>query len=356
MATVRVGFVGGGEHARMSLYPSLRHAFGGSPSGLPALVASHAGERLPPLRAELVALAEHKRDHAERIASLHGAREIYADHHEMLEKADLDCVIVCLHPKTQADVAIDCLNAGKHVWVEKPPAESLMNSNRMKAAADRNGKFVMVGFMKRFSQPYLRAKSIVELSNFGEPSMYEGRYTYGRYPIDVYDFLNGFCIHHLDLPRFFMGEIKTVYAERVSRGAGLDGYAVVLRFANDALGLVDVNCLEGMHNNWSERVSVTGVGSRVFVENWRRVIAFLDGEKDMRYWEPDDIQPTDDANSLNIHGFVGEIRHFVECVAEGRRPVSDLENAIEAVRLQEAIKLSVKSGAKVLLREVTEYV
>ncbi len=354
MEPVRVGFVGGGEHARMSLYPSLRHAFGGSPSGLPSLVASHAGERLPELGAELVAVAEHKRDHAERISSFHGGREIYTDHREMLDKADVDCVIVCLHPKTQADVAIDCLNAGKHVWVEKPPAETIANSNRMKEAADTNGKIVVVGFMKRFSQPYMRAKSIVDLPNFGEPSMYEGRYTYGQYPVDVYDFLNGFCIHHLDLPRFFMGEIETVYAERVSRGTGLDGYAITLRFANDALGLINVNCLEGMHNNWSERVAVTGVGSRVFVENWRRVIAFLDGEDEMRYWEPDDIQPTDDANSLNIHGFVGEIRHFIESVSNGAEPVSSIENAIEAVRLQEAIKLSVKNDCRIKLSEVTE--
>ena len=136
MEPVKIGFVGGGEHARMSLFPSLRHAFGGSPGGLPSLVASHAGERLPELGAELVAIAEHKLDHAERIASFHGGREIYQNHHEMLENADIDGVIVCLHPKTQADVAIDCLNAGKHVWVEKPHAETLTDSYRLQAAAD----------------------------------------------------------------------------------------------------------------------------------------------------------------------------------------------------------------------------
>ena len=58
------------------------------------------------------------------------------------------------------------MNAGKHVWVEKPPAETIANSNRMKEAADTNGKIVVVGFMKRFSQPYIRAKSIVEFAEF----------------------------------------------------------------------------------------------------------------------------------------------------------------------------------------------
>ena len=352
MNTLKVGFVGGGEHARMSLLPSVRHAFGGAPSGLPALVASHAGSQLQPLLGKLVALAEHKRDHAERIAAFHGVEEIYTDHAEMLGRADLDCVIVCLHPRIQADVAIDCLNAGVHVLVEKPQAETLADSLRIKEAAERNGRHVAVAFMKRFSLPYRRAREIVELPAFGPPSMYEARFTYGQYPVDAYDFLNGFGIHHLDLPRYFMGPVDSVQADRVSRGKGLDGYAIILRFASGGLGLVNINCLESTFTNWSERVTISGVGSSVFVENWRRVIAFVAGEEELRYWEPEDIQPTDDANSLNIHGFVGEIRDFLESVAEGRMPASNLDHGIAAIRLQEAIKLSIETGERIELGEI----
>ena len=181
MTPVRVGFVGGGEHARMSLLPSLRHALGGAPSGLPALVASHAGARLPPLLGQVVALAEHKRDCAERIAAFHGIPQVFTDHEEMLAQADLDCVLVCLHPRLQPDVAIACLDAGKHVFVEKPQAETLADSLRIREAAERNGKRVAVAFMKRFSEPYLRARRILQLPAFGPPSIYEARFTYGRY-------------------------------------------------------------------------------------------------------------------------------------------------------------------------------
>jgi predicted dehydrogenase len=352
MAPVRIGFVGGGEHARMSLLPSIRHALGGTPEGLPALVATHAGAQLPPLLGELVALAEHKRGHAERIAAFHGIPNIYSDHEEMLAHEDLDCVIVCLHPRLQPDVAIACLDAGAHVFVEKPQAETVADSLRIRAAAERNGKQVAVAFMKRYSEPYLRARQIAQLADFGPPSFYEARFTYAQYPVDVYNFLNGFGIHHLDLPRFFMGEIDSVYADRVSRGAGLDGYAITLRFASGALGLVNINCLESTFTNWSERLSISGVGSSVHVENWRRVIAFVAGESEMRYWEPEDIQPTDAANSLNLHGFVGEIRDFVASVAAGRKPLATLHDGIEAMRLQEAIERSVATGQRVQLTEV----
>jgi predicted dehydrogenase len=276
---LRVGFVGCGEHARISLYPSLRAAFGGSPEGLPALVLTQQGRGQPPLLAELVALADHKRDLAERVAAFHGVRRVYTDHLSRLDGEDLDAVIVCMHPRRQAQAAIECLERGVHVWVEKPPAESVAEARVMAEAARRAGKQLAVGYMKRFSYPYRRAKAFTERPEFGTPSVFESRFTYGQYPVDVYRFLNGFATHHLDLPRFFMGEVESVYCERVSRGTGLDGYAITLRFASGGVGLVNVNCLEGEHNNWSERMAVTGVGGRVFVENWRRVIGFLPGTR-----------------------------------------------------------------------------
>jgi myo-inositol 2-dehydrogenase/D-chiro-inositol 1-dehydrogenase len=351
---LRVGFVGGGEHARMSLYPSLRAAFGGSPSGLPALVLTQEERTEPPLLAELVALADHKRAVAERVAAFHSVGAVYTDHRAMLDAERLDAVIVCMHPRRQARVAIDCLEHGVHVWVEKPPAETLRESLEIAEAARRAGKSVAVGYMKRFSYPYLRAKAFVEQPAFGTPSVYEARCTYGEYPVDVYRFLNGFATHHLDLPRYFMGVVESVYAALVHRGTGRDGYAVTLRFANGGVGLLNLNCLEEGFNGWSERVAVAGVGGRVFVENWRRVVGFLPGDPQPHYWEPEDVQPADDQNSLAVHGFVGELREFVESVGQGRPPSCSIEDGIAAVRLERAIERSVRRDAPVRVSEVVD--
>jgi len=136
-------------------------------------------------------------------------------------------------------------------------------------------------------------------------------------------------------------------------GKGLEGYALTLRFSNGGVGLVNVNCLEGEHNNWSERVAVTGVGGRVFVENWRRVIGFLP-DSPTYYWEPEDIRPADDQNSLAVHGFVGELRDFVESVREGRAPACTIDDGLAALRLEQAINLSVERHCTVLLSEVQD--
>src|SRR5215218_6379957 len=146
MDPLRVAFIGGGEHARMSRYPSLRAAFGGSPSGLPALVLNQEGRSQPPLLAKLVALADHKRELAERIGAFHNVDAVYTDHREMIEAQRPDAVIICMHPKRQAQVAIECLELGTHVWVEKPPAESIAEAEAMAEAARNAGKMLAVGY------------------------------------------------------------------------------------------------------------------------------------------------------------------------------------------------------------------
>jgi predicted dehydrogenase len=354
MDPLRVAFIGCGEHARMSLYPSLRSAFGGAPDGLPALTLSHQGQTQPPLAARLVALCDHKRDLAERVAAFHHIDNVYTDHRELIERERPDAVIVCIHPKRQAETAIDCLEMGVHVWVEKPPAESITAAMAMAMAAEEAGKMLAVGYMKRFSLPYVQAKRFMENPMFGEPSVWESRYTYGQYPVDVYRFLNGFSTHHLDLARHFMGDIESVYAETVQRGFGLAGYVIMLRFASGAIGTINTNSLEEPHNNWSERVAISGVGGRVFVENWRRVIGVLPGDTPTYYWEPEDIRPSDDQNSLEIHGFVGELRDFVESVRTGRTPGATIHDGIVALRLERAIELSVAEKRSVRLEEATD--
>jgi len=338
----------------MSLYPSLRAAFGGSPSGLPALVLSQDERTEPPLLARLVALADHKRAVAERVAAFHSVDHVYTDHLSMIEAEHPDAVIVCMHPRRQAQVALECLERGVHVWVEKPPAETLRESELLARTAQRVGKSVAVGDMKRFSHAYLHAKAFTERPTFGMTSMFEARCTYGEYPVDVYRFLNGFATHHLDLARYFMGDVESVYAALVHRSTGRDGYAVTLRFANGGLGMLNLNCLEEGFNGWSERVVVTGLGGRVFVENWRRVIGFLPDSQQPEYWEPEDIQPADDQNSLSVHGFVGELREFVMSIIENRQPSCSIEDGIAALRLERAIERSIRMDAPVRLADVRD--
>jgi myo-inositol 2-dehydrogenase/D-chiro-inositol 1-dehydrogenase len=256
------------------------------------------------------------------------------------------------------------------VFVEKPPAETVEDCLAIKEAATQAGRQAMVGFMKRFSEPYARARAITTRPEFGPISAYEARFTFGVYPPRaVYDFLNGFGCHHLDLARFLAGEVTWVFAARVSRADGDPGewqpseldlpatgsawrdmwqaaegrepaqeeaWACVLGFSSGAVGTLQLNCLERLN----ERVVLTGRQSAVEVDGWRRVTARLPDAEAPEVWEPADQLPGDALDPRHLHGFAGELRHFVECVRDGERPAVTIDDGIAAIRIEQAIKRS----------------
>ncbi len=363
----RIGFIGCGSHATQNLYPSFRLAVFNPPETGGAIGELAEGGEI----GELVACCDRDQDRARRCARDFGIARIYSDHRDLLEHEDLDGVLVAMHPRLQPGIAIDCLEAGVHVFVEKPPAEDLDHCLAMKEAADRAGRHVMVGFMKRFSEPYLRAREIAARQAFGPVTAYEARFTFGVYPPrSVYDFLNGFGCHHLDLARFLCGDVAWVFAARATCAPGdsrewrpgtLDlpvtgsawrdmwrlaegreppqeeAWAAVLGFASGAVGTIQLNSLERLN----ERVVLTGRQSAVHVEGWRTVTAHLAGAPGPEVWEPNDQLPGDALDPRHLHGFAGEVRHFVQCVRDETRPEVSIDDGIAAVRLEQAMKRSV---------------
>ena len=109
-----------------------------------------------------------------------------------------------------------------------------------------------------------------------------------------------------------------------------------------------MNCLDRLN----ERVVLTGRQASVTVEGWRSVETRLPGRAAPETWEPNDQLPGDAVDPRHVHGFAGEIRHFVECVRDGRRPDVTIDDGIEALRLELALKRAANERRVVELREV----
>ena len=354
----RIGFVGCGNHATQNIYPALRLGVNGSPA-------------LKEPIGELVACCDMQEDLAKRNARVFGFERYYTNHLEMLEKEDLDGVIAVMRPKDQPGVAIDCLNAGLPVLVEKPPTTNLEDAYAIKEACDRSGKSVMVAFMKRFSEPYLKAKEIMAQPGFGPAVAFEARYNFGRYASpDTYDFLNAFSCHILDLTRFFMGEVRSVYASYASvqgdnAGSPLtyadvvnnpdktipqeEAWLLNFQFESGAVGMVQTNSLERVQ----ERVLVTGRGSWVEVTDWRKVTGYVGTTEWPQTWEPHDQLPNDPLDFRTVHGYTGEVREFVLAAREGRTPVPNIEDGIAHLKIELAAKRSALENRPVLISEIS---
>ncbi|HJR51953.1 MAG TPA: Gfo/Idh/MocA family oxidoreductase [Gemmatimonadales bacterium] len=354
---VRIGFIGCGSHATNSLYPTFR---------LGVTRRTALGEPV----GELVACCDLDEDKARHNARTFGFERWYTDHRQMLEREDLDGVFVIMPPKLQAPLAIECLEAGKPVFVEKPATATLEDAYAVKEASTRSGKPLMIGFMKRFSEPYRRARELMQRPEFGPPTSYEARYNYGQYtPISRYEFLNAFSCHVLDLTRYFMGDVEQVYASYVSRAGGAndrpktydevvrerdldlpqrEAWLLNLHFASGAIGLVQTNCLERVQ----ERVTLTGVGSWIFVDDWRTVKAYIGNTEIPYYYEPNDQMPSEPMDFRTLHGYTGEVRHFVECVRDGKVPTPNIDDGIAHIKIELAAKRSALENRPVAISEI----
>ncbi|MDQ8189439.1 Gfo/Idh/MocA family protein [Roseibacillus persicicus] len=99
--------------------------------------------------AEVAAVADMNLAAAEAAAAQWGGGKAFASVEEMLEKGDIDAVSVIVPNKFHAPLAIQCLDAGKHVFCEKPPALNASEVELMIAAAEKSGKRLMFNFNNR---------------------------------------------------------------------------------------------------------------------------------------------------------------------------------------------------------------
>jgi predicted dehydrogenase len=105
-------------------------------------------------RFDLVALADPSAKVREALQRRHNLEATYADHHQLLEGSKLDALVICSPAQTHAEVTLDALDHGLHVFVEKPMCITLADADHIVEAQRRTGNVVQVGYMKRFDRAW----------------------------------------------------------------------------------------------------------------------------------------------------------------------------------------------------------
>ena len=99
----------------------------------------------------------------------HGVTKLYTDLDRMLaELPELDAVSVCTWNNGHAECTIKALNAGKHVLCEKPMAMNAKEAQAMIDASKKNGKKLMVGFVRRFGNDTAVARDFIDAGSVGD--------------------------------------------------------------------------------------------------------------------------------------------------------------------------------------------
>jgi len=104
---------------------------------------------------------------AEEIAKQYGGTA-YASFYELLKNPEIDAVSVCVENRSHAEMCNAALYAGKHVLCEKPMAVTLQECESMVAAAERNGRYLMIGHNMRLNPVHRRAKELLDAGIIGD--------------------------------------------------------------------------------------------------------------------------------------------------------------------------------------------
>lgn len=190
---VRVGLLGCGSIAAEHHLPNLRRG----------------------RRAVLVAAADPDPVALRRAAAGRGV-ELHAAADEVLERDDVDAVVISVPSHLHAELAVAAATAGKHVYLEKPIATSAEDGRRVKDAADRAGIVAVTGFNRRLHPLCRQARAIVAAGEIGcvrsvqtafcEPVPVEAMPAWKRRRTTGGGVLLDLASHHVDLLRWLLGE------------------------------------------------------------------------------------------------------------------------------------------------------
>ncbi|NPV79948.1 MAG: Gfo/Idh/MocA family oxidoreductase [Firmicutes bacterium] len=111
---------------------------------------------------EVVAIAEPRRELAEKVARRYGVGKIYRDHRELLEKCDVDAIVAAQPYRRHFAIIPDILEAGKPVLTEKPLALTVEAGERLVKLAEEKGILHMLGYHKRSDLAVEYAKKLVD--------------------------------------------------------------------------------------------------------------------------------------------------------------------------------------------------
>lgn len=277
-----------------------------------------------------------------------GFCEATTDYHSLLEIPQINTIVITTRHNTHARLVMEALQAGKHVFVEKPLAlyrEELVAVGQV--LSQMPGLHLMVGFNRRFAPLALQMKALVEKRI--QPLSLVYTVNAGAIPADHWTQdlevgggrLIGEGCHFVDFLRFLVGHpITGVEARKMGKALGVeireDKMTILLEFADGSLGTIHY-LANGSKKYPKERVEVFGEGRVLVLDNFRSLQGYgWPGFKCKRLWRQD-------------KGHTAEIAAFVERVANGGKPLIPWAELEEVALATFAAVERAKEPAKQLL-------
>jgi len=304
-------------------------------------------------KAKIVGIIDINRENAQKRAAMCGASVF--DHLE--DCLDLvDAVYVLTPPSTHCGIAVTAMNAGKHVFIEKPISSTIEDAQTICETAIRCQVQCMVGFNMRFRVGYGKLHDFVQSGMAGTLTTYwcqrhglrvDPNNKWSTDPLLMTGMTIESLSHDIDAMRWIAGEAGMVTAFVQESRPELPGFDdncnAIFRLNNGATA--------NFQSSWS---SHTGFNSRGVLGTLGT--AYISGPNlwnmDMFHWKTKDMpyecmERIDDIH--DVRSFVEEGRYFVSCLEEGKPVSVTCEDGLKALRVSYAMLESNKTNTVVKL-------
>lgn len=337
---------------------------------------SHIQAYLRNPNVELYAFCDINEKQLHTMGEKYGITRLFTDKDEMLKLPEIDAVSVCTWNSAHAECTIAALNAGKHVLCEKPMALNTQEAEAMKAAAEKNGKLLMIGFVRRYGNDCKILQDFINNDFMGE--LYYAKATYLRRDGNPGGWfgdksrsgggpLIDLGVHVIDLVRYLSGNPKpvSVYGATFQKlfdrkgSIGAPKYLSASATENDICDVEDLASAMIRFDN-GEVLSVEAAFSLNLKNDTGTIELFgtkagaklspeLEIYTDINNYQSNISLVAPSALAFNDL-FANEINHYIDCLTSGAQCKSPAEDGIEMMKILDAVYESARTGHEVILK------
>lgn len=272
---------------------------------------------------------------------------------EQALQSDCDAIVIAAPAALHASLTEQAINAGKHVFVEKPLALDLDDAKSLCSLAKSSGKTLMVGHLLQYHPAFIKLKQLAESGAIGKIKyIYSNRLNLGKFRREE-NILWSFAPHDISMILSLTKSVPTdVYATGICHlSEGIhDVTTTHMKFDNNIAAHVFVSWL---HPYKEQKLIVVGDdGMMVFddgqplekkLQHYPHKVNWIDGfphpsKADVQNVEIDDIEP-----------LRNECQHFLDCIENNSKPITNSTEGLHVLKVLDAAQRSLKTNENIKL-------
>jgi predicted dehydrogenase len=296
--------------------------------------------------ARLVAVSDRRPERLALAQTRYPGIQASTDYRALLADSAIDAVAICTPVATHFELATEALRAGKHVLVEKVLTATSEQAERLIEEADRRGRVLIVDHTFVYSAPVAKIRELVLNNALGEVYYYDSvRVNLGLFQRDV-NVVWDLAVHDLSIMDYVLGTRPVaVSATGMSHVSGAPENVAYLTF------FFDRDLIAHIHVNWLAPVKVR----KTLIGGSQKMIVYDDLEPSEKVKVYDKgVMLSHDAEELYRmrvgyrtgdmwapqvgmkEPLQAEVAHFIRCIEQGERPLTDGHAGLYIVRSLEA--------------------